>query len=54
MGFVWNGVEKVYNNLEELSEKALFHKDTIISIINSGDTKKAKKFCKKEGIYAPI
>ena len=54
MGWVWNGVERVYNNLEELSEKALFHKDTIISIINSGDTKKAKKFCKKEGIYAPI
>jgi hypothetical protein len=52
--FVWNGVEKVYNNLEELSAKAEFYKDSIISIINTGDSEKAKLFCAVEGIYAPI
>lgn len=53
MAFVWNGVEKVYNNLEELSERATFQKDAIISIINSGDSARARLFCEVEGIYVP-
>jgi hypothetical protein len=53
MGWVWNGVERVYNNLEELSDKALFYKDEVVSIINSGNSEKAKLFCIREGIYAP-
>jgi hypothetical protein len=53
MGWIWNGVERVYNNLEELSEKAEFYKEVIVSTINSGDSEKAKLFCAKEGIYVP-
>jgi hypothetical protein len=50
MEFIWNGVEKVYNNLDELSEKALYLKDSIISIINTGDRDRAKLFCSMENI----
>jgi hypothetical protein len=53
MEFVWNGVERVYNNLEELSERAEFYKDAIIDIINTGNSAKADLFCRVEGIYAP-
>jgi hypothetical protein len=53
MAFIWNGVERVYNNLEELSDKANFYKDSVISIINSGNSEEAERFCKLEGIYAP-
>jgi hypothetical protein len=53
MTFIWNGVERVYNNLEELSDKALFYKDEVVSIINSGNSERARLLCVKEGIYVP-
>jgi hypothetical protein len=53
MAFIWTGVEQVYNNLEELSDKAVFYKDAITSIINTGDTARAELFCAVEGMYVP-
>lgn len=50
MRFVWNGVELCYNNLEELSEQAIFFKDDIIQIINSGNRDMAESFCYNNGI----
>jgi hypothetical protein len=53
MQFIWEGVEKVYNNLDELAEKATSLQDIIVNTINTGDSEAAKLFCKKEGIYVP-
>jgi hypothetical protein len=46
--WVWDGVNQVYSNLEELYSKALYHKDTIIEIINNNNTQLASQFCKSE------
>ena len=49
--WVWDGVSKVYHNLEELYSKALYHKDTIIEIINNNNKELAIQFCKSELLY---
>jgi hypothetical protein len=45
MSFVYKGVELCYHNLEALAEQAVFFKDEIIHIINTGDKEKAITFC---------
>lgn len=51
MTFVWDGIEKCYNNLKELSDMAIYHKDRLIQIINSSDTLGAEKLMGEVGIY---
>lgn len=50
MAWAWEGVERVYNNLEELAEKANYYQNEIISIINSGDSDKSVRFCHMVGV----
>lgn len=54
MAFVYKGVELCYNNLDELSEQALFYKDEIISIINGGQRDRALSFCHSNGIASGV
>ena len=54
MEFIYRGVEFCYNNLEEVSNKAVGLKDDIVSIINSGDRERAVIFCKTNDLYTGV
>jgi len=52
MGSIFDSVERVYNNLSELTEVCNKEGDNIISIINTGNSELAKSFIKKyQGLY---
>ena len=50
MKLVYSKVQEVYENLEELSDKAEYYSDSIQKIINFGDVNSARVFCVNEGI----
>ena len=54
MAFVWNGVERCYNNLSELSALADSVADRLVPTINSSDRKGAEFLLKEVGLYEYI
>lgn len=50
MRLVYSKVEEVYQNLDELAEKATYYSESIQRIINTGDSSSAKTFCQNENI----
>lgn len=50
MELVYNKVVEVYENLDELAEKAEYYSSSIQKIINTGNSEDAKIFCKNENI----
>lgn len=50
MNLVYNKVVEVYENLEELANKATYYSDSIQRIINTGSVQEAIIFCENEGI----
>jgi hypothetical protein len=50
MGLVYSKVVEVYENLEELADKAEYYSQSIQEIINKGDSEAAKVFCENENI----
>ena len=50
MAWAYNGVRRVYDNLEELSDIATRNGSEIVSIINEGNKEKAINFCNNFGV----
>jgi hypothetical protein len=54
MAWAWSGVENVYNNLQSLSDLADNYRDSIISIIDNGDSESAISLCKEVGVVYAV